>query len=207
SSPHLRRYFDRDVKCIRDFFAKRFAYESELFPTFRDVKRETNLDVEISASGYTKDLQEDDELLHPAGPDGDDGTASSDSETEPPNAESRISPAEENPDDDRKLPDDEKGPTTEFDLGHGHEADLGRDVDRREDHDDKLAEEVDRLAVKDETSGELCREVGRVGPPQEGGTPGSDCALPGKKADKEEEGVDQDLVKLSELNKEFRPYR
>lgn len=216
-------YFDRDVKCIRDFFAKRFAYESELFPTFRDVKREINLDIEISASGYTKDLQEDDELLHPAGPEGDDDTASSDSETEPPNAESRVSPAEETPEDDRDLSDDEKGPTAKFDLDHGrHEADLGHEVDLDEDHDDKLAKQVDRLAVKDETSGELCQGVGRVGPPQGGGTPGSDCgelcrevlskeedcaALPGMKADEEEERVEQDLVKLSELNKEFRPYR
>lgn len=32
------RYFDRDVKCIKDFFAKRFNYESELFPTFKDIR-------------------------------------------------------------------------------------------------------------------------------------------------------------------------
>lgn len=32
------RYFDRDVKCIRDFFMKRFSYESELFPTFSDIR-------------------------------------------------------------------------------------------------------------------------------------------------------------------------
>ncbi|CAJ0938766.1 unnamed protein product [Ranitomeya imitator] len=31
-------YFDRDVKCIRDFFLKRFNYESELFPTFHDIQ-------------------------------------------------------------------------------------------------------------------------------------------------------------------------
>ena len=30
-------YFDRDVQCIREFFAKRFSYESELYPTFSDV--------------------------------------------------------------------------------------------------------------------------------------------------------------------------
>ncbi|XP_048834672.1 serine/threonine-protein kinase RIO2 [Brienomyrus brachyistius] len=61
-------YFDRDVKCIRDFFIKRFNYESELYPTFKDIRRECSLDVEVSASGYTKDMQEDDSLLHPAGP-------------------------------------------------------------------------------------------------------------------------------------------
>lgn len=34
----LSRYFDRDVKCIRDFFAKRYNYESELYPTFKDIR-------------------------------------------------------------------------------------------------------------------------------------------------------------------------
>ncbi|XP_025848631.1 serine/threonine-protein kinase RIO2 isoform X2 [Vulpes vulpes] len=61
-------YFDRDVKCIRDFFMKRFSYESELYPTFSDIRREHSLDVEVSASGYTKEMQADDELLHPVGP-------------------------------------------------------------------------------------------------------------------------------------------
>ncbi|KFO34301.1 serine/threonine-protein kinase RIO2 [Fukomys damarensis] len=62
-------YFDRDVKCIRDFFMRRFGYESELYPVFSDIRREDSLDVEVSASGYTKEMQADDELLHPAGPD------------------------------------------------------------------------------------------------------------------------------------------
>lgn len=32
-------------------------------------RREDSLDVEVSASGYTKEMQADDELLHPVGPD------------------------------------------------------------------------------------------------------------------------------------------
>ncbi|XP_013911749.1 PREDICTED: serine/threonine-protein kinase RIO2 [Thamnophis sirtalis] len=64
SHPNAEWYFDRDVKCIRDFFMKRFSYESELYPTFKDVRKECSLDVEISASGYTKEMQEDDELLY-----------------------------------------------------------------------------------------------------------------------------------------------
>ncbi|XP_032654578.1 serine/threonine-protein kinase RIO2 [Chelonoidis abingdonii] len=72
SHPNAEWYFDRDVKCIRDFFKKRFSYESELFPTFQDIRRECSLDVEIAASGYTKEMQEDDELLYPAGPDEED---------------------------------------------------------------------------------------------------------------------------------------
>ncbi|XP_049625090.1 serine/threonine-protein kinase RIO2 [Suncus etruscus] len=68
SHPNAEWYFDRDVKCIRDFFMKRFSYESEIYPTFSDIRREDSLDIEVSASGYTKEMQEDDRLLHPAGP-------------------------------------------------------------------------------------------------------------------------------------------
>ncbi|MEE6458850.1 hypothetical protein FKM82_000447 [Ascaphus truei] len=68
SHPNAEWYFDRDVKCIRDFFVRRYNYESELYPTFSDIQRECSLDVEIAASGYTKEMQEDDELLHPTGP-------------------------------------------------------------------------------------------------------------------------------------------
>ncbi|XP_067885852.1 serine/threonine-protein kinase RIO2 [Heterodontus francisci] len=70
STSHLNAewYFDRDVKCIRDFFIKRFNYESELYPTFKDIRKESSLDVEIAVSGYTKELQEDAELLHASGP-------------------------------------------------------------------------------------------------------------------------------------------
>nr|XP_033819806.1 serine/threonine-protein kinase RIO2 [Geotrypetes seraphini] len=68
SHPNAEWYFDRDVKCIRDFFLKRFNYESELYPTFNDIRRKCSLDVEIAASGYTKEMQEDDELLYPPGP-------------------------------------------------------------------------------------------------------------------------------------------
>ncbi|MGH0174773.1 UNVERIFIED_CONTAM: hypothetical protein FKN15_069090 [Acipenser sinensis] len=76
-------YFDRDVKCIRDFFLRRFGYESELYPTFKDIRKEESLDVQISASGYTKEMQLDDELLHPAGPEGEhEGVEESDEEEE-----------------------------------------------------------------------------------------------------------------------------
>jgi len=58
SHPNAEMYFDRDVECIRKFFAKRYNYESELYPTFSDLKRVGSLDVEVAASGFTKDLAE-----------------------------------------------------------------------------------------------------------------------------------------------------
>ncbi|GAB0205212.1 serine/threonine-protein kinase RIO2 [Grus japonensis] len=67
-------YFDRDVSCIKEFFKKRFSYESELFPTFKDIRRECSLDREIAASGHIKEMQEDGELLYPPGSDEDDNT-------------------------------------------------------------------------------------------------------------------------------------
>ncbi|NXE27630.1 RIOK2 kinase, partial [Ardeotis kori] len=67
-------YFDRDVNCIKEFFKKRFNYESELFPAFKDISRECSLDKEIAASGYTKEMQEDGELLYPPDSDEDDTT-------------------------------------------------------------------------------------------------------------------------------------
>lgn len=52
-------YFNRDVNCIRDFFKKRFNYESELYPTFGDIRREDDLDVEVAASGFSKQMAEE----------------------------------------------------------------------------------------------------------------------------------------------------
>lgn len=64
SHPNAEWYFDRDVHCVTEFFKKRFGYESELFPTFKDVVREDSLDLETAASGFTKEIQEElDEAL------------------------------------------------------------------------------------------------------------------------------------------------
>ncbi|XP_034241717.1 serine/threonine-protein kinase RIO2 [Thrips palmi] len=52
-------FFMRDVNCIRDFFRRRFGYESEFHPTFKDITRESALDVEVSASGFTKQMEKD----------------------------------------------------------------------------------------------------------------------------------------------------
>ncbi|XP_076646291.1 RIO kinase 2 [Halictus rubicundus] len=54
-----RLHFERDVNCVRDFFKRRFAYESELYPTFDDLSREDCIDAEIKASGLTKQMEKD----------------------------------------------------------------------------------------------------------------------------------------------------
>ena len=54
------RYFNRDVECIRTYFRKRYNYESMLYPKFQlDVNREFDLDVQVSASGFTKQHQQE----------------------------------------------------------------------------------------------------------------------------------------------------
>lgn len=61
STEHIdaKPYFERDVNCIRDFFKRRFGYESELYPTFNDISREDCIDVEIKASGLTRQMEKD----------------------------------------------------------------------------------------------------------------------------------------------------
>lgn len=44
----------------------------EVAGIFCTVRKACSLDVEISASGYTKELQQDDRLLHPVGPEGEE---------------------------------------------------------------------------------------------------------------------------------------
>ncbi|KAL6258563.1 hypothetical protein P5V15_010518 [Pogonomyrmex californicus] len=52
-------YFERDVNCIRDFFKRRFGYESELYPTFQDVLREDCIDTEVKASGFVRQIEKE----------------------------------------------------------------------------------------------------------------------------------------------------
>jgi len=52
-------YFDRDVQCVRDFFLRRFNFESEIYPKFDDVRRLHDLDKQVLASGFTKDMEKE----------------------------------------------------------------------------------------------------------------------------------------------------
>ncbi|TKR63165.1 hypothetical protein L596_027030 [Steinernema carpocapsae] len=54
--PNADYYFKRDVDCVREFFRKRFAFESEEFPEFSDVERKHSLDTVLEASGFTKQM-------------------------------------------------------------------------------------------------------------------------------------------------------
>lgn len=75
-------YFNRDVECIRTFFRystfpvrylqqtitvsvltnylrRKFGFDSDEFPRLCEVKRRHTMDIELAASGFTKDMQKD----------------------------------------------------------------------------------------------------------------------------------------------------
>ncbi|XP_040577206.1 uncharacterized protein RIOK2 [Lepeophtheirus salmonis] len=58
--PEAETFFKRDVVCLREFFKRRFDFESDTFPDFnKDVTRTDVLDAEIRASGMTKQMEKD----------------------------------------------------------------------------------------------------------------------------------------------------
>lgn len=57
--PNAKEFFNRDVRCLQDFFRRRFNYESELAPDFLDIERVDALDAEVSASGMTRQMEKD----------------------------------------------------------------------------------------------------------------------------------------------------
>lgn len=62
--PNARDYFERDVECIKTFFARKFRFEADEEPKWEDVKRVGKLDFEVEASGYGGKLAEEMEWYH-----------------------------------------------------------------------------------------------------------------------------------------------
>lgn len=44
---------------VREYFRKRFGYECAGFPTFDDLERDDNMDIEVACSGFTKQMEKD----------------------------------------------------------------------------------------------------------------------------------------------------
>ena len=84
SHPNAKLYFDRDVKCIHDFFRRRFKVESDYVPELHiDTEKQTALDKRIQATGYNKgDATRLEELLKKDDDDDADSSSSSDVEDE-----------------------------------------------------------------------------------------------------------------------------
>lgn len=195
-------YFDRDVKCIRDFFLKRFNYESELFPTFSDIQKECSLDVEVAVSGYTKEMQEDDELLQPAGP---DDAEEDDAETvcQPPDdgsceQETKNSGKEDT--DSASLGDSETNPPSD---NGGPSLDMAEFSNALAELEGKVAEKNDEKPTEISVAGDDGSH--RL----ENANLSLDEDVRSHGSDELEECEDKcpDLVDLSGANKEFRPFR
>merc|ERR1719189_1162282 len=94
--PDAKYFFERDVNCVRDFFKRRFDFESESAPTFDDVERVDALDAEVAASGVTKQMEKD--LREQFGMDdessGDEGEDSEDSDEDDDDLLEEIVPEE-----------------------------------------------------------------------------------------------------------------
>ncbi|XP_045355232.1 serine/threonine-protein kinase RIO2 isoform X1 [Leopardus geoffroyi] len=206
-------YFDRDVKCIRDFFMKHFSYESELYPTFSDIRREDSLDVEVSASGYTKEMQTDDELLHPLGPD-DENTETEDG--------SEFSPSDEELSEKAKFhksknQSDQKSADESADyccISSGHLEQIKGEDSSEESADaqnfelpefSQALEEIKGQVIDNNSVTECSEETDKIendtrqnGKPGQGGIPMSS---------EDYEDACPHLIALSSVNKEFRSFR
>ena len=62
--PNAREYFERDVECIKTFFARKFRFEADENPSWEDVKRVGKLDFEVEASGFGGKLEKEMEWYH-----------------------------------------------------------------------------------------------------------------------------------------------
>jgi RIO kinase 2 len=62
--PNAREYFERDVECIKTFFARKFRFEADEKPRWEDVKRVGKLDFEVEASGFGGKLEKEMEWFH-----------------------------------------------------------------------------------------------------------------------------------------------
>jgi len=146
-------------------------------------RRAFSLDVEISVSGYTKELQQDDCLLHPEGPEGeglseddDDDISESADDTHQATLEDIISI------------DEYKQAMLELE-GLNISKDTPTEENDTEEHEGaQCEEEIPSEDVRKETVSDITKDLER-------------------EEENEEEDECPDLVDLSASNKELRPFR
>lgn len=85
---YIVRFFERDVNGVREYFRRRFGYECAGYPTFDELQRDDNLDIEVACSGFTKQMEKD--LLQEYGMESASDEEDSDEETEDLDAETEI---------------------------------------------------------------------------------------------------------------------
>ena len=147
-------------------------------------RRSCSLDVEVSASGFTKDLLRDSEVLHPAGPEEE----------------------EEEDDDDDEEEDNKDEEATDEEVEREEE-----NVDMEEYKHAML--ELEGLKVSDSHVDRQDEEEEEVSEKREEQKE-SETAPAATRDDKPEEGLEEELKEavdecpeLSASNKEFKPFR
>uniref|UniRef100_A0A673KWM8 Serine/threonine-protein kinase RIO2 n=1 Tax=Sinocyclocheilus rhinocerous TaxID=307959 RepID=A0A673KWM8_9TELE len=155
----------------------------ELYPTFKDIRRACSLDVEISASGYTKELQQDDRLLHPEGPEGE-GLSGDEDDDIPESADDTHQAASE----DVVSMEEYKHAMLELEgLKISKETTI-EEKDTDEHDGAQCEEEILSEDIQKETVSDISKDLER-------------------EEENEVEDECPDLVDLSASNKEFRPFR
>lgn len=142
---NAKYYFDRDVDCIKRFFAKRFKYETEeegphFAEAIKDSDKNVRLDVEVEATGFSRKLAKElDRYIDAVGRTG---------ETEQDNAE------------DEEYTWVDRDDRVEEDLDE-QEIDEGLEKDEQQDEqvdDPKLADEIGSLGLEDNDTQDASKE-------------------------------------------------
>jgi len=172
-----QQLFDRDVNCLRDFFRRRFGFESTQDPpTFtNDVTRIDAIDAEISASGITREMEKD--LLKELGV-GDDDDSDSDV----------IDDDVTNNDDDDVINEDNDEEEEYFDAV------------------EELRKEVEASCLEVQTGSDVLNDCTppQTGQETEKCEQAAECD---EKSPEDEEEADDELVPLRQMNKSYQPFR
>lgn len=155
------------------------SYKSFVLFSFR---RSCSLDVEVSASGFTKDLQANAELLHPAGP-GDEELEEEDDDDD--EEEEEASDEEGEKGEEGFDVDEYKHAMLELEGLKVSETSAGRSDQEEEssEESEEVPEVISTAGAQEETRTELEEEL------------------------KEAEDECPELAELSASNKEFKPFR
>jgi RIO kinase 2 len=126
-------YFDRDVACVKRFFARRFGFTSnEKGPFFKDTKELVGkngvkrLDVEVEASGFSKKMaRELETYMHEHGIDGDAKDATDLDGDEHEDDEEEGEDEDEDEDEDEEDEGDERDEVEPASRGEDAHSDTG----------------------------------------------------------------------------------
>lgn len=177
--------------------------------TFFFSRREDSLDVEVSASGYTKEMQADDELLHPAGP--DDKNTETEERSESPFSD-EMSERAEDCRSESESGRNSVGGSVDCCCGSLENLEQIKGESLSEDNADAHRFEMTEFSqALEETGGQVVESSSVTEFPGENSRHERDARQDGETGilmgPEEAEDECPHLIALSSLNKEFRPFR